>query len=478
MGLRKIRLTKNLAVDVVKDGKHIKIVSCSFPMMIRVMSKRGELIIETEVRGGFELALDESFSKVVVTSEQSQGAEIWVSKIALGYTAPTSGANSNVSAMFEHYGDIEQLAPFEASRTRMTVVSDSVPFWYGGDGLTIENGIKAEVGEKVTIDGAGEFNVAIDLSGAYSLAFDSAVVDGSTAGAYKIIKTTYGVVFASKGTYKDMYFQDLSGAFTKLTYGSDTRFTGAEMLDDGETLMAATTTGGFRFFNLVTGAVTGGWSGNGIPSEMINLNGRIWCKYGGNGNQYFMAADGSMDVILDNRGIGNFSTGAIFVVGAEVWIMQGSGSKLYSFPLNDIPAVLDETLLTVISASSSGTGAYAMVTENADVWCWSNACVNTRAITVDKVTKVVSVSPYCNRAIAVSDGILVFDKNDVKEYSNDFLSYTEYEVDKNISSTWLTWPYFLGNRFFMYVDGNVIERTTIKKRSVPLAKFRLLKSSI
>ncbi|WKD24049.1 hypothetical protein NDQ71_02850 [Pseudoalteromonas sp. KG3] len=146
--------------EIAKVGRQIKIINCESTLQLRVFLK-GENLLDTEVRSGFDVTFSK-FDSITLQSDQEQRIEVWASPNPLGYKAPTKGSNSNLSEIVDHYGGSQQILPFERNRVAITLFSDTEPFWYGGQGVTIANGIPVAAGVPHKIEGSGEFHIAIN----------------------------------------------------------------------------------------------------------------------------------------------------------------------------------------------------------------------------------------------------------------------------------------------------------------------------
>lgn len=146
--------------EINKEGRQIKIINCESTLQMRVFLN-GENLLDTEVRSGFDVTFGR-FDKLTIQSDQEQRIELWASENPLGYEAPTKGSNSNRSDLIEHYGGSQKILPFERNRVAITLFSDTEAFWYGGEGVTVENGIPVKAGESARIEGAGEMHIAIN----------------------------------------------------------------------------------------------------------------------------------------------------------------------------------------------------------------------------------------------------------------------------------------------------------------------------
>lgn len=158
-------ITKYLSPDEINDintaGQFIKVMNCEGALRVRALAG-ADVIVDTEARAGFEMQTSRAFSLIQLTSEQPQKVELWASQHKLSYDALTKGSNTNQSALIEHYGGSQRVLPFEQNRVAVTLFSDTEPFWYGGEGVTVENGIPVKAGEIARIEGAGEMHIAID----------------------------------------------------------------------------------------------------------------------------------------------------------------------------------------------------------------------------------------------------------------------------------------------------------------------------
>ena len=150
------------------ESRYIKLINCETDLTMIVYAADGGEVIKTEVRSGFDVTLPE-FQSIVLQSDQEQAVEVWASKNKLGYEAPTKGSNSNSSVLIKHYGGSQKVLPFERNRVAITLFSDSEPFWYGGEGVTVENGIPVQAGVTQKIEGAGELHLAIQQAPQYSI---------------------------------------------------------------------------------------------------------------------------------------------------------------------------------------------------------------------------------------------------------------------------------------------------------------------
>lgn len=147
--------------DINQAGRFFKVISSETEFRIRV-TNGADVLIDTVAAAGFDVQTSKEFTLIQVISEQQQKVQFWVSEHKLGYDALTNGSNVNQSTLIEHYGGSQKVLPFEKNRSSITLFSDSEPFWYGGEGVTIENGIPVAAGVEKDIKGSGELHIAIN----------------------------------------------------------------------------------------------------------------------------------------------------------------------------------------------------------------------------------------------------------------------------------------------------------------------------
>lgn len=206
---KKLVKPNSLTEIIAGESRYIKVINCQTDLRMTVYKAGGGEVLSTEVRSGFDVTLPE-FHSVVMQSEQEQKIEIWVSKNKLGYEAPTKGGNSNSSGLIEHFGGVQKALPFERNRVAVTLYSDSEPFWYGGEGVTVENGIPVRAGVAHRVEGAGELHIAINKSPSFEMGDYKGVLDnqidgvdyGVTAGSYNC-KTTAAAMYFTESMIND-----------------------------------------------------------------------------------------------------------------------------------------------------------------------------------------------------------------------------------------------------------------------------------
>lgn len=197
--------------EINKSGRQIKIINCESTLQLRVFLS-GKNLLETEVRSGFDVAFAK-FDKLTIQSDQEQRIEVWASDNPLGYEAPTKGSNSNRSELIEHYGGSQKVLPFERNRVAITLFSDTEPFWYGGQGVTAENGIPVAAGVAHKIEGAGELHIAINKTPVYDPVIESVTTKS-------IQWSSYGMAAAAMDTVSGIAYlssEDDNGALFRVT---------------------------------------------------------------------------------------------------------------------------------------------------------------------------------------------------------------------------------------------------------------------
>lgn len=115
-------------------------MSCEDAVLLRA-SHKGETVIDTEIRAGFELQTAVPFDLLVLTSKTKQKIDIWVSKHKLAYDALSTKPSRANSFIVNHYGLSQQLLPFDPAQSSAKIVCDNVGFWVGGEGVDKSTGI-------------------------------------------------------------------------------------------------------------------------------------------------------------------------------------------------------------------------------------------------------------------------------------------------------------------------------------------------
>lgn len=225
-------ITKYLKAGNVEEvnaaAQFIKVINCESELRIRA-TNGADIIVDTVARAGFEMQTAQVFTLIEITAEQPQKVEMWISKHKLSYDALTKGSNSNQSSLIEHFGGSQKVLPFESNRKAITLFSDSEPFWYGGEGVTVENGIPVGVGTARYIEGAGELHIAIDKTADKKINGFNRFVVGTKEGGL------YGAQFFDKKEKSGdaVYFIEPYAGLFRLSGGvvSDFSRSGAAVID-------------------------------------------------------------------------------------------------------------------------------------------------------------------------------------------------------------------------------------------------------
>ena len=472
-------LLKNLASSIDKDATQIKVINSQYPMMLRVFDKQSRLVLDSEVRAGFEMEILEGFSKIMLTSIVNQEAELWVSKIKLGYDAPTAGANNNISSLFFHYGDKEELASFEPNRVRMMLVSDTHEFWYGGQDLDISNGIKAEVGEKVIIEGAGAVSAILDIEAEYSIDSVDVQVDimAPDTGKAPFVDTPYGFFMVKDGDLyrcnkSDSAWQQvnevLNAAFqyrhiayyNGKVWGFGTSYSVFHSYDP-ETLV--------KTDYLISAALS-------VIYDVRVIDGNLCAKTIVNNRNQWRNVFNQQVVFLDCE-----SGYSINSVSDGVFITYSS--RVYFFDTGSLPAVIDSADLVLGEElfSIQGTQATMQVTENEYFYVFSSKSINAQVFVVEKTSKVAQDFGYVENGFATSGGVVTISRDTMKEWVHDGNAWSS-SVTVDMLSTYdantTMWALFKYDKFYMVGTHGILQYDAVKKRDNPKSKIRMLKSTV
>lgn len=145
--------------DINTAGRYVKVMNCENAMRLRA-TNGVNVIIDTEVRAGFEIKTSEAFTLVQLTSEFEQKVDLWVSKHELKYDALSTKASRSSSFLALHYGESQQITPFDSSQYRAQVLSETA-CWLGGEGVTNLNGIYLPANAKYVHDSAAPLHAYI-----------------------------------------------------------------------------------------------------------------------------------------------------------------------------------------------------------------------------------------------------------------------------------------------------------------------------
>lgn len=472
-------LIKNLASSIDKDATQIKIINSQYSMMMRVFDKQSRLILDTEVRAGFEMEILEGFSKIMLTSTVDQNIEVWASKIKLGYDAPTAGANNNLSSMFLHYGDKEELASFEPNRVKMILVSDEHEFWYGGQDLDISNGIKAEIGEKVIIEGAGAISAILDVEAEYSIDSVDVQVDSlvPNSGDVPFVETPFGFFMVKNG---DIYRCNAADSPWQQV---------------NEVLNAA-----FQYVHIVyfDGLI---WGFGSSYNVFHSYNPETLKK-----SDYLVSA--ALSVIYEVRIIGNalcakvisnnrhqwrnvFDQQSIFLdcqTGFDINTVDDGvfitySSRVYFFETALLPPIIESADLALGSEvfTIQGTLPVMQVTENEYFYVFSSKSINAQVVVVEKSSMIAQDFGYIENGFATSGGVVTISRDTMKEWVYSGGSWSS-SVTINMLSTYnantVMHGLFKYEKFFMVGTHGILQYDAVKKRDNPKSKIRMLKSTV
>uniref|UniRef100_UPI003A9582CE hypothetical protein n=1 Tax=Idiomarina abyssalis TaxID=86102 RepID=UPI003A9582CE len=148
--------------DVHTSGQFIKVMNSEGEFRIRATNNTGDLILDTDARAGFDVQVNKPFDKLTITSDTEQRLELWVSHHKLSYDALSTKPSRAVSFLEPHFGESQQIIPYDPAQARAFVVSDT-EWWAGGEGVDMENGMRVLPHEKYLHDSAAPLDVYIDV---------------------------------------------------------------------------------------------------------------------------------------------------------------------------------------------------------------------------------------------------------------------------------------------------------------------------
>ena len=147
--------------DVNAKGRFIKVMNCESVIRLRA-TYQGNLVLDSDAKAGFDVQTSQPFDQIQITSETEQKLELWVSEHKLSYDALSTKANSSSSFLVEHYGESQELTPYQPSQSSLILMCDNLKAWIGGEGVTKETGIPLNAGEKYTHNSAAPLYAYID----------------------------------------------------------------------------------------------------------------------------------------------------------------------------------------------------------------------------------------------------------------------------------------------------------------------------
>ena len=197
-------------------GQFIKVMNCEGAFRIKAYNANGEVVFDTEVRAGFDVQTVESFSKLVLTSESEQKVEMWVSKHKLSYDALSTKASRSSSFLVEHFGQSQQLLPYDPSQAKALISLSGKPFYVGGEGVNAENGIFVDIGEKYSHDSASPLYAYINDPVVYKALTDQPPEFHSLTGSI------------SGHTYNNYYVSYINGKIYSFRTDTDSKIINVE----------------------------------------------------------------------------------------------------------------------------------------------------------------------------------------------------------------------------------------------------------
>ena len=168
--------------EVNRVGQFIKIMNCENTLRLRA-TQNGKEVITTDAKAGFELATSQAFDQLILESETEQKIEIWVSKHKLNYDALSTKASRSSSFLVEHYGQSQQILPYDPAQAKALISLSGKSFYVGGEGVNNENGIFVDIGEKYPHDSAAPLYAYIADPITYKALVDSVPSHHSIGGS-------------------------------------------------------------------------------------------------------------------------------------------------------------------------------------------------------------------------------------------------------------------------------------------------------
>jgi hypothetical protein len=462
----------NKIAEIYKQAKYIKILNCANEMQMRVFS-RGSIIQDTEVRAGFELELQQTFEKVVFASDYTQDIEVWVDNNRLRYDAISNGSNFNNTVLYKHYGDVEQLVPFEPNRISATIYSDTDTVFYGGEGVTVESGLPIPAGTEKTISGAGAIYLAINKPASYKVDKKQMILNVPW-GCSTVLQHPQGVIMSGDGAEPKMVVYRDGQLSEPLFYGSTDNFNNACYVDD-DTIMATAWYGNYSyFFNLKTGEK---WTtyfgvGSSFSRDSVFFDGKAYAATGANSDNYLLDSQGNKVLRCTNN------SGAINRVYAtrDNYLLVFNTHALYQFDVNAIPAVVDYDALTPIWSHATGS-SLARFSENDNYILISLPGSNTKSLLITKADRSIREIP-CEAATLTKDGVVYLTNGYINEYDILKDTSTNYIINDETSNSDKYHILFYRGKFLkVNLYENIMDVfTTNKKRDKPVSQIRLMKA--
>lgn len=474
--------------EIYKEGRHLKLINAQTSLGLRVF-KGGSSVLDTEIRSGFELAF-KSFDKITITADQEQKIELWASETPLGYDAPSSNANSLNSYAANHYGDTDEILPFEPSRLTTKVVSDQ-PWWYGGSNVTKANGIPVAAGEVAEIRGAAAISAAISAKGEY-LPSTQTVSVASGKSNYAAIANEHGM-FAITNDNKLMQLDSNGYREIAPKVGQGDYVYAMCLVGVDKIAYAVQYSNYFYELDLVTGKV----KNYRIPNTDIAKDGYVQAirRMTHDGEKYIFVTSGqdresgydqtfaAITTLQDGvwthrfRDIQtNYSWRQIWAIGLNKVIIQSDlGFKLIE-DVTALPAEDDVASLTHITGIIGGQTDYMQFTEYGDYILIQGQSINSEAVLINKVDMSVVSLGYCDASAIAEAGVILVKGNEFHTSTDLGQTFEITDHPLSFSSSHRNYLHYVGSHLFIMASSFTGYYVTEKVRETPKQTFRVLKA--
>tara|TARA_B100001063_G_scaffold39732_1_gene33509 strand:- start:28 stop:1488 length:1461 start_codon:yes stop_codon:yes gene_type:complete len=484
MALFKQTIHQNKVNEINKAGKHLKVINSQTELDIRVFNLVGELVLSTKVRAGFEITLP-VFAKVVISAEQEQKIEMWVDENPLGYNAPTANANSLNSYKANHYGDTDEVLPFEPTRLSAKITSDQ-PWWYGGSNVDSDNGIPVAAGEVAEIRGAAQISAAIGAAGEY-LPVNQKVEIAPKKLMYQVVETRHGIYCVNNDN--KLVKVDKNGY--QLVDGLPAGYV-TNICKVNEDKMAFLIQYGSFIYTLDLSSGEIGYIS--IPNDMSEAqqpytrlfalsyqDGKYICI--GNGYNKDTGKSTSAIIIYDGKdwvhklvkqNYTNVHFRQIYPAGNNKVLVYQSG--FYLLDIDNLPDDDDSSTREKLTEAMGGLNAYMQFTETDSYMQFSAMGVNSECVVISKNDYSVYRLGYCDASVISNAGVLL-------------LKDGQFKVTKDLGNTYkfIDAPHDIpdsSRNFYTYHKGVLFclsasflgYYVTEKQRITPKQTFRVLKA--
>lgn len=475
--------------ELNRAGRHIKVINAASALRLRVFNDEGSVMLDSEVRSGFELEMP-PFGKATVTSQTQQSYEIWVSADKLGYNAPSANANNLNSYTAKHYGDTDMIVPFEPSRLSVKVVSDA-PWWYGGSNVDSDNGIPVAAGEIAEIRGAAEISAAIGAKGEY-LPSTNTVKVANGVSPFVSISNKHGAFAVTNGNklvqLDDSGYREIAPTAGQGDYVMDVCLVGEDKI-----AYTVQYSNYFYELNLVTGKV----KNYRIPNTDMTANGYVSAvrKMAHDGEKYIFVTNGmdyqngytdtfaAITTLHNGVWTHKFRLDGNNVPWRQIWALDTnkviihttSGFKVIE-DVTLLPDDADVASLTHITNDIFGSDSYMQMTRYGDYALVQGQGVSSEAVLINTVDFSVVRLGYCDSS-AISEAGVILVKGD-KFHTTKDLGQTYEITDHPLSfgSSHRNYLHYVGSRLFVIASSFVGYYVTNKLRQTPKQTFRVLKA--